>query len=391
MNNLRQLIENLFSDKNILRMIFSNPYKKDKESIVKVTVKPFESNEEIKYQFTYHFENRVAHSNLDIANSIDEVVALITNIFKQVLINTSEKEYHILSNKSGKISIVERANQVAHKELKYSHNREKQYIIKDNTVVPFLVELGVMNLQGKVLNDKYDKFKQINRFIEFVQDIVEEFDTTKTINIIDFGCGKSYLTFAIHYYLTEVLNYKVNIIGLDLKKDVINKCNQIVSKYRMKGIKFQVGDIKDYKESEVDMVVTLHACDTATDYALYNAIKWGAKVILSVPCCQHELNKQIKTDNLKALTDYGIVKERMSALITDVTRAKLLELNGYKTQLLEFIDMEHTPKNILIRAVKRDKNINYKKQKEELDNLKKEFNYTITLDRLLNEKENLDK
>lgn len=390
MNNLRQLIENLFKEKNILRLIFSNPYKKEKESIVKVTVKPFESNEEVKYQFTYHFENRVAHSNLDIPNSIDEVVALITNIFKQVLINTSEKEYHILSNKSGKISIVERANQVAHKELKLTHNREKQYIIKDNTVVPFLVELGVMNLQGKVLNDKYDKFKQINRFIEFVQDIVEEFDTSRAINIIDFGCGKSYLTFAIHYYLTEVLNYKVNIIGLDLKKDVINKCNQIVSKYRMKGIKFQVGDIKDYKETEVDMVVTLHACDTATDYALYNAIKWGSKVILSVPCCQHELNKQIKTDKLKALTDYGIVKERMSALITDVTRAKLLELNGYKTQLLEFIDMEHTPKNILIRAVKRDKNINYKKQKEELDNLKKEFNYNITLDRLLNEKENLD-
>ena len=387
MNNLRQLIENLFNEKNILRMIFSNPYKKDKESIVKVTVKPVESNEEIKYQFTYSFENRVAHSNLDVDNSIDEVVALITNIFKQVLINTSDKEYHILSNKSGKINIIERANQVAHKEVKLTHNREKQYIIKDNKVVPFLVELGVMNLQGKVLNDKYDKFKQINRFIEFVQDIVEELDKTKTINIIDFGCGKSYLTFAIHYYLTEILNYKVNIIGLDLKKDVINKCNQIVSKYRMKGIRFQVGDIKDYKESAVDMVVTLHACDTATDYALYNAIKWGAKVILSVPCCQHELNKQIKTESLKALTDYVIVKERISALMTDVTRAKLLELNGYKTQLLEFIDMEHTPKNILIRAVKRDKNINYKKQKEELDNLKKEFNYTLTLDKLLNEKE----
>ena len=389
MNNLRQLIENLFNEKNILRMIFSNPYKKDKESIGKVTVKPYESSDDVKYQFTYQFENRVAHSNLDLDDSIDETVALITNIFKQVLINTNDKEYHILSNKSKKINIIERANQVAHKEMKLSHNREKQYIIKDNKVVPFLVELGVMNLQGKVLNDKYDKFKQINRFIEFVQDIVEEFDSKKTINIIDFGCGKSYLTFDIIYYLTEILNYKVNIVGLDLKKDVINKCNQIVSKYRMKGIRFQVGDIKDYKETEVDMVVTLHACDTATDYALYNAIKWDARVILSVPCCQHELNKQIKTDNLKALTDYGIVKERISALMTDVTRAKLLELNGYKTQLLEFIDMEHTPKNILIRAVKRNKNINYKKQKEELDNLKKEFNYTITLDKLLNEKENI--
>jgi len=389
MNNLRQLIENLFNDKTVLRLIFSNPYKKDKESINKVTVKPYESSDEKKYQFTYQFENRVAHSNLDVDDSVDEVVALITNIFKQVLINTNEKEYHVLSNKSGKINIIERANQVAHKEMKLTHNREKQYIIKDNKVVPFLVELGVMNLQGKVLNDKYDKFKQINRFIEFVQDIVEEFDSRRTINIIDFGCGKSYLTFAIHYYLTEILDYKVNIVGLDLKKDVINKCNQIVSKYRMKGIRFQVGDIKDYKETDVDMVVTLHACDTATDYALYNAIKWGAKVILSVPCCQHELNYQIKTDALSALTDYGIVKERIAALMTDVTRAKLLELNGYKTQLLEFIDMEHTPKNILIRAVKRNKNINYKKQKEKLDNLKKEFNYTITLDKLLNEKENI--
>ena len=386
MNNLRLLVEKLFLESKVMRLIFSNPYKKEKDGLIKVTVGPFESNDEIKYQFTYHFENRVAHSNLNVNDSMDEVIALITNIFKQVLVNTDEKEYHILSNKSGKINIVERNMATAHKEMKLTHNREKQYIIKDNTVVPFLVELGVMNLQGKVLNEKYDKFKQINRFIEFVQDIISEFDQNKTINIIDFGCGKSYLTFAIHYYLTEVLNYKVNIVGLDLKKDVINKCNQIVSKYRMKGIRFQVGDIKDYKETKVDMVVTLHACDVATDYALYNAIKWDAKVILSVPCCQHELNNQIKTDNLSALTEYGIVKERISALMTDVTRAKLLELNGYKTQLLEFIDMEHTPKNILIRAVKRNKNINYKKQKEQLDNLKKEFNYEITLDKLLNEK-----
>lgn len=238
MNNLRLLVEKLFLESKVMRLIFSNPYKKEKDGLIKVTVGPFESNDEIKYQFTYHFENRVAHSNLNVNDSMDEVIALITNIFKQVLVNTDEKEYHILSNKSGKINIVERNMATAHKEMKLTHNREKQYIIKDNTVVPFLVELGVMNLQGKVLNEKYDKFKQINRFIEFVQDIISEFDQNKTINIIDFGCGKSYLTFAIHYYLTEVLNYKVNIVGLDLKKDVINKCNQIVSKYRMKGIRF---------------------------------------------------------------------------------------------------------------------------------------------------------
>ena len=266
---------------------------------------------------------------------------------------------------------------------KLSHNREKQYIIKDNTVVPVLVELGVMNINGKVLNDKYDKFKQINRFLEFVDDVVDEFDSKKTINIIDFGCGKSYLTFAIHYYLTEVKKLKVNIVGLDLKENVIKDCNAIVSKYKMKGLRFQIGDIKDYKETSVDMVVTLHACDTATDYALYNAIKWNAKVILSVPCCQHEVNNQIKATNLTGLTNYGIIKERISALITDATRAELLQINGYKTQILEFIDMAHTPKNLLIRAVKKNSNINKKKCINELELLKKEFNYEITLEKLL--------
>ena len=191
------------------------------------------------------------------------------------------------------------------------------------------------------------------------------------------------MTFAIHYYLTEVKKYKVNIVGLDLKENVIKECNEVVEKYKMKGIVFKVGDIKDYVEKQVDLVVTLHACDTATDYAIYNAIKWNAKVILSVPCCQHEVNKQIKATKLDGLTEYGIIKERLSALLTDVSRAQLLQINGYKTQLLEFIDMSHTPKNLLIRAIKKEKNINKKKYQEQLQSLKEEFNYELTLEKLL--------
>ena len=382
--NFEELVHNLFNEETVLRIIFSSQYKKDKESFNKVQLKPYISDDVIQYQLTYYFTNRVVHSNLNKDDAINETITLITKIFKQALITTRDKEYHLLSNKSGKVTIIKK-DLANYKNVKLSHDREKQYIIRDNIVVPFLVELGVMNINGKVLNDKYDKFKQINRFIEFVDDIVEEFDPNKTIRIIDFGCGKSYLTFAIHYYLTEVKKFNVDIVGLDLKENVIKECNEVVSKYNMKGIKFMVGDIKDYKESKIDMVVTLHACDTATDYALYNAIKWNAKVILSVPCCQHEVNKQIKASKLTGFTEYGIIKERISALITDVSRAELLQYNGYKTQILEFIDMSHAPKNLLIRAIKKDKNVNMNKSRKQLDALKNEFNYEITLERLLRE------
>ena len=382
--NFESLIRDLFETEVVLRIIFSSPYKKDKDSFSKVQLKPYMSDDVVQYQLTYFFANRVVHSNLSKEDAINEVAVLISKVFKQALFTCKDKEYHLLSNKSGKVTVIQKDIAVT-KNDRLTHDREKQYIIRDNIVVPFLVELGVMNVNGKVLNDKYDKFKQINRFIEFVDDIVEELDHSKTINIIDFGCGKSYLTFAIHYYLTEVKKYRVNIVGLDLKENVIKDCNEVVKKYNMKGICFKVGDIKDYKEKQVDMVVTLHACDTATDYALYNAIKWNAKVILSVPCCQHEVNKQIKASKLDGLTEYGIIKERLSALITDVSRAELLQMNGYKTQLLEFIDISHTPKNLLIRAIKKDRNINKNKYKKQLDELKQEFNYQITLEKLLNQ------
>ena len=252
--------------------------------------------------------------------------------------------------------------------------------------VPALVDLGVFTKDGKVVKSKYDKYKQINKFIELIDHEIRKNDY-KELTILDFGCGKSYLTFVLYYYFVEIKKINVKMIGLDLKEDVIKKCNEIAKRYNYENLHFELGDINGYKyNNKVDMVITLHACDTATDYALYNAIKWNTKMIFSVPCCQHELNAQMNSEDLSILTNYGIIQERVAALITDAIRANLLESVGYKTQLLEFIDIAHSPKNILVRAVK--SNISKEKREKalkEVDNLVKEFNFDQTLYRLLKE------
>lgn len=260
------------------------------------------------------------------------------------------------------------------------HNRVKQYILKEGTAAPFLVDLGVMTKDGKIVASRYDKFRQINRFLEFIRDILPKLPKDREITILDFGCGKSYLTFAMYYYLRELEGFDVNVIGLDLKEDVIRHCSELARSYGYDKLHFYQGDIAGYEGvSSVDMVVTLHACDTATDFALAKAVEWGAQVILSVPCCQHELNRQIRNETLQPIMRYGILKERMAALITDGLRAELLESKGYDTQLLEFIDMEHTPKNILIRAVKTGK----KKSRDSFADSMKALHVNPTLDRLL--------
>ena len=213
-----------------------------------------------------------------------------------------------------------------------------------------------MTADGKIVRSKTDKFRQINRFLEFIEDILPRLDSGRELTIIDFGCGKSYLTFAMYYYLHELKGYNIRITGLDLKKDVIEHCSRLGKKYGYEKLTFLEGDIADYDGvNKADMVVTLYACDTATDYALAKAVGWKADVILSVPCCQHELNRQIKNESMAPVMDYGLLKERFAAIVTDGLRAKYLEREGYDAQILEFIDMEHTPKNILIRAVKKGK------------------------------------
>lgn len=286
--------------------------------------------------------------------------------FRQMQIETAAEDVSVLTSKKGKVTIQRKKKRTKGIAADLAHNRKKKYILEEGIYVPFLEDLGVMTGEGRIIASKTDKFRQINRFLEFIRDILPELESGRELTILDFGCGKSYLTFAMYYYLHELKNYDIQIIGLDLKKDVIEQCGRLAEKYGYEKLKFLQGDIADYDGvDKVDMVVTLHACDTATDYALAKAVSWRAKVILSVPCCQHELNGQFvrKTgtasneDSSKRRTllgpvmDYGLIRERFAALVTDGLRAKYLESCGYETQILEFIDMEHTPKNILIRAV----------------------------------------
>ena len=379
---LRQELTGIIND-NLIRAVISNP--KDKDGISKVKVRPVLIGGELKFQVTEYVGTQVFHKNLSDKEAVAYMEKMITNSFRQCEIIAKDVSLNVLVSKKGKVTISKKKSVAKQIELKgmtdLSHNRTKQYILKEGIPVPFLVDLGVMNKQGDVLKPRYDKFKQINRFLEFVRDVADELPRDREVDIIDFGCGKSYLTFAIYYYLHELRGLDVRITGLDLKKDVIEKCNRLSEKYGYDKLLFKMGDIARYTEADgVDMVVTLHACDTATDLALIKAVSWNAKVILSVPCCQHEVNRQIKNDVMSPVLSYGILKDRMSAIITDAVRAEVLKIKGYETEIMEFIDMEHTPKNLLIRAVKK----NEKGNREALEKMIKEYNINPTIIRLLN-------
>lgn len=352
MQSLVKLLGELIDRRELIQGTISQVRKKDPGLPVKVTVKPIELKGELYYQFSSFVGPKVLHDNVIPAEAVDKMSLLFTEHFRQGLLQTAEADYQILISKKGKVGILKKPP-TKKSAAELSHNRKKNYLIEEGTPVPFLVELGIMNAEGKVLAKKYDKFRQINRFVEMITDVVPHLAQNRTLNIVDFGCGKSYLTFVLYHYLKEVRGLDIRVIGLDLKEDVIRHCSDLATRFGYDRLEFLVGDIAQFSGLDrVDMVVTLHACDTATDAALEKAVRWQADVVLSVPCCQHELFRQVNNDVLSPLLQHGILKERFSALATDAIRARLLDMMGYKTQLLEFIDMEHTPKNVLIRAVK---------------------------------------
>ena len=353
MDKLQKDIEEIIKEEKLIYAVLSNlkDKDKDKDTFTKVNIKPVLIKNEKYIQLAYEYKDKIIHKNLKNNEFITEYKDLFLNHFKQGVIFTIDADYHIMISKKGIVNILK--NKPTRNNIDLNHNRKKEYIIEEGIPCDFLIKLGVMNEDGKVFSKKYDKFRQINKFLEIVSDVVYKIEDKESINIVDFGCGKSYLTFALYYYLKKLLNLNVNIIGLDLKKDVITLCNNLAQELDYKGLQFINKDIRDFEELDnVDMVVTLHACDTATDEALIKAVSWDADIILSVPCCQHELLHKIENKTMIPMLKHGIIKERLSSLITDSLRANVLEILGYDTQILEFIDMEHTPKNIMIRAIK---------------------------------------
>ena len=379
MERLKNILEEQLTA-DLSQIIISNPRRAALAQ--KVKIRPVLLKEELNFQVTEYKGKQVFHENLKKQEASDYIADQMENFFGQMVLESTTKIVNVLVSKKGTVTIKQKQqkNEIKPKEL--SHNRKKRYILEEGIAVPFLVDLGVQTKEGKIVHSRYDKFRQINRFLEFIQDIVEDLPKGRELTIVDFGCGKSYLTFAMYHYLKVMKGFDIRVIGLDLKEDVIAYCNELKDKYGYEKMSFTTGDIASYTGVDaVDMVVTLHACDTATDYALEKAVKWGASVIHSVPSCQHELNYQMKNEELSAVLKYGLLKERIAALVTDGLRAEMLEQCGYDTQVLEFIDMEHTPKNILIRGVKKNKET--KADFEKYDNCCKALGVDPMLGRLL--------
>ncbi len=379
---LGKALENIWAS-DLYKIILSNPVKKAAAELP-VYRRVVLNHLKTGWQAEKYTEKQVFHQNLSEEEAEAFLKEQLGSAFRQCNGWDTEWEHSVRVSKGGKVLYQKKRSAQAPK-AKTEHNRKKKYILEEGTVIPPLVDMGIFTAEGRIVRTMYDKYRQINRFVELIDDEIGQLPRNRTITVIDFGCGKSYLTFILYYYLVELQRLDVRVIGLDLKKDVIENCNRAAKKYGYDRLQFELGDINGYEcPYPVDMVISLHACDTATDYALYNAIRWKAKLIFSVPCCQHELNGQMKSESLSILTRYGIVKERTAALMTDAVRGNLLTAEGYQTQLLEFVDLSHTPKNILIRAVRSGVSEKARQSaRAEVEALNDQFGFAPTLLKLL--------
>ncbi len=371
-----------------VRIVFADRRRKSIE-YKKVTLRPVIIKGEYMYQAEFHYDKKVTHKNISLFEGISFAEMLIKEDFKQVNILTETEDIQILAAKPNRPRITRTESE--HRKQNLEHDKKKNYILQDGIPADFLIELGVMGHDGKVKKQHYSKFRQINRFLEIADNCFEVLPKEGTLRIIDFGCGKSYLTFALYYYLKKIQNRDVEIIGLDLKEDVIRFCNDVARKLAYHELTFLTGDIADYKAHErsdgkpaADMVVTLHACDIATDYALIKATRWGSRVILSVPCCQHELFSQISEPVNAPMLKYGIIRDKFTELLTDALRGLKLEAAGYAVDMIEFTSLEHTSKNIMIRAIRTSTNdmetASMKKVSSEYEALKKFYNVNPAID-----------
>ena len=354
MKQMTALFEDIFREEKLIKMIFGGKRKKSQEC-QKAAIRPVRISGQLVYQVEYTFEKKVTHENLNAEDAVKKSLDLITEDFKQINIFLEGEDIQVLASKPASPKVSRKGG--TKKQGSLEHNQKKNYIIPDGQPVDFLVRLGVMDKDGRVFKKHYGKFRQINRYLEIVEDVfpyLPEYADGRPLKIIDFGCGKAYLTFAIYYYLKVLKQRNVEIIGLDLKTDVIDFCSKVAHDLKYHELKFLMGDIADYTSDHADMVVTLHACDTATDYALINAVSWNTKVILSVPCCQHELFSQIKSDVHQPMLKHGILKDRLTEYLTDGLRGLKLEACGYDVAMIEFTSLEHTARNIMIKAVKND-------------------------------------
>lgn len=349
---LTQLLHEIVNNDTLIAAVLSDLSNKGLSTFVKLGVKPFDHKGERMYQLSYDYGKKVLHKNLTPEATVERLQELIGPYFKQAVLFTENADIQLLYHKKNGLKVIEGSPTKVKTEA--THNRAKKYILMEGEPVDFMVALGIMNAQGKVLKEKYAKFRQINKYLEFIEDAIKHMPHQKVIRILDFGCGKAYLTFATHYYILKILGRPAEIIGLDLKAEVIQGLNTLKDQLGYEGLTFLTGDIRSYRGLEtVDLVISLHACDVATDFALEKAVSLGASAILAVPCCQHELNGQLKRSDQEVIYGHGILKERFAAILTDSLRAAALEAVGYEAEIVEFIDMEHTPKNLLIRAYKR--------------------------------------